>query len=250
MVCLQGNLFPKQFNRLVEPFAGGAAAFFHLSPKRAWLNDLNADLIETYQAIAEDWGAVFKTLEDYQRKHCSEFYYRIRATKPRSLAARSAKFLYLNRTCFNGLYRVNLRGEFNVPIGTKSSVLLEDDDFETLSARLRGARLTAWDFERVVDATGEGDFIFADPPYTVRHNLNGFIKYNERLFSWADQERLRDALFRARDRGAYVVLSNADHKSIRELYERAAEIRVVSRRSVMAASSANRKSTSELLIRV
>jgi len=116
--------------------------------------------------------------------------------------------------------------------------------------RLKKARLTAWDFEKVVNQAQPEDFVFADPPYTVRHNLNGFIKYNENLFSWAVQERLCKALFRASDRGVHVVMSNADHESIRELYKDCQELKVVTRQSVMAASSRDRKATTELLIRV
>lgn len=241
---------PLEFERLVEPFAGGAAVFFHLAPKRAWLNDINADLIDTYRALAGEWEAVVQRLGHHQKRHGSSYYYEVRSSRPRSLAGRAAKFLYLNRTCFNGLYRVNLKGEFNVPVGTKSAVLLDEDDFPEVSVRLRRTKLTSWDFEKVINRVGRGDFVFADPPYTVRHNLNGFIKYNEKLFSWADQERLREALFRAKSRGAQVVLSNADHESIRELYRGAVDIRAVARRSVMAAQSYDRKLTTELLIRV
>jgi len=244
------NLFPATFNRLIEPFAGGAAVFFCLAPTRAWLNDVNVDLIDTYRAIAGDWRAVVRLLNMYQRNHSEEFYYKARDSKPRSLAGRAAKFIYLNRTCFNGLYRVNLNGDFNVPIGTKSSVLLPEDDFAEAGLRLSKARLTTWDFERVINQALEGDFVFADPPYTVRHNLNGFIKYNEKLFSWADQERLHDALVRASERGAHVVMSNADHASIRELYADSQEMHSVTRQSVMAASSEKRKVTTELLVRI
>lgn len=250
LVSQEENLFPRKYQRLIEPFAGGAAAFFSLAPRRVWLNDINADLMDTYKAIAEDWEGVMCLLRSYHGKHSADLYYQIRASKPRSLVGRAAKFIYLNRTCFNGLYRVNLKGQFNVPVGTKSSVLMPDDDFPEASVRLRKARLTAWDFEKVINQAQPEDFVFADPPYTVRHNFNGFIKYNENLFSWADQERLCKALFRASARGVYVVMSNADHESIRELYEGCQEMKVVTRQSVMAASSRNRKATTELLVRV
>lgn len=244
------NLFPDAYERLVEPFAGGAAVFFRLAPARAWLNDINSELIDTYRAIAEDWESIVSLLKSYQAKHSSDFYYEIRASNPRTLTTRAARFIYLNRTCFNGLYRVNLKGQFNVPVGTKTSVLMPDDNFSAASIRLKKVRLTSLDFECVVDQANASDFVFADPPYTVRHNLNGFIKYNENLFSWADQVRLRDALFRASERGVSVVLSNADHASIRELYQGCQAMRVATRQSVMAASSSNRKETTELLIRV
>jgi DNA adenine methylase len=243
-------VFPANIGRFIEPFAGGAAAFFRLAPNKAWLNDLNVDLVETYKAIAVDWIAVENRLRVFQKYHSNDFYYQMRASRPRSMAGRAARFIYLNRTCFNGLYRVNLKGEFNVPVGTKTAVLLPDDNFALASERLRKTKLTSWDFEKVIDQTKSTDFVFADPPYTVRHNLNGFIKYNERLFSWADQVRLRDALYRARDRGVTVVMSNADHESIRDLYSESSMITSETRISRMAANIENRKTTTELLIRI
>lgn len=243
-------MFPLQYDRLIEPFAGGAAVFFCLSPASAWLNDVNVDLIDAYKAIADDWEGVVAVLKHHHAKHNSKYYYEIRASSPRLATTRAARLIYLNRTCFNGLYRVNLKGEFNVPLGTKTKVILPGDNFFASSNQLKKATLTNLDFEEVIDQAGENDFVFVDPPYTVKHNLNGFIKYNERLFSWADQIRLKDSLFRAKLRGAQVVMSNADHESIRELYGDSEKIYVAARQSVMAASSANRKKTTELLIRI
>lgn len=235
--------------RYVEPFVGSGAVFFGLHPKSALLNDANAELVETYCAIKKDWKSVLDLLRKHQRRHSDEYYYQVRESVPTSQAGRAARFVYLNRTCFNGLYRVNRRGEFNVPRGTKDSVLMDTDDFESISRRLTNANLQSGDFENVVDQCGEGDFIYADPPYTVKHNNNGFIKYNERLFSWADQERLKDALVRAVRRGARALVSNADHPSIRELYADASYV-IAERHSVMASESERRKRTTELLISI
>lgn len=233
--------------RYVEPFVGSGAVFFGLAPKKAILNDANADLIGTYRAIRSDWAGVARALAKHQKLHGADYYYEVRASSPRTPASCAARFIYLNRTCFNGLFRVNRLGKFNVPIGTKSSVVLESDDFEAIALRLVDVELTTGDFEKVVDDCRKGDLVYADPPYTVKHNNNGFIKYNERLFSWADQERLKCALERAVARGARVLVSNADHPSIRDLYEGAGCL-VAERHSVMASESARRKITTELLI--
>lgn len=233
--------------RYVEPFVGSGAVFFGLAPDRALLNDANFELIETYRAIKENWQDVSRALVIHQAKHDEEYYYLVRASRPRSLHARAARFIYLNRTCFNGLFRVNQLGQFNVPKGTKSSVLLDTDDFYSVSKLLKHVELVSGDFAVIVDNCGLGDFIFADPPYTVKHNTNGFIKYNERLFSWSDQERLKLALSRAVTRGARVVVSNADHPSIRDLYSDAS-CTIAERHSVMASESWRRKKTTELLI--
>jgi DNA adenine methylase len=157
--------------------------------------------------------------------------------------------IYLNRTCFNGVYRVNNRGEFNVPRGTKDAVLMDTDDFKAMAERLRSAELRVADFEELVDEAMEGDLVFADPPYTVRHNLNGFVKYNEVLFSWADQERLALALQRAAARGVKVVSTNANHHSVQSLYSSWEFLtRAVSRFSQISAYGPARRQFDELII--
>lgn len=244
------EFFHVKFSRLVEPFAGSAAVFFRLNPRRVWLNDVNRELINTYKQIKINWEAVYKLLQEYQIAHSAQFYYLMRDTTPLNAKHRAARFIYLNRTCFNGIYRVNLKGRFNVPIGTKTAVIMPDDDFRAIADLLRSARLTSFDFEQVIDRCGPSDLVFADPPYTVRHNLNGFVKYNELLFSWADQVRLREAVFRASDRGAQVIVSNADHESVRDLYSEGHYVHRVERHSVIAGNAKMRKATTELLIRL
>lgn len=149
----------------------------------------------------------------------------------------------------NGLYRVNRRGEFNVPIGTKSSVVLAGESFNHTSKLLKNATLYACDFERVINKTEAGDLLYVDPPYTVAHNMNGFLKYNDKIFSWNDQERLRDCIQRAADRGVYVLASNANHNSIRDLYAGRGEHLEVSRYSVIAGPTSSRTRTTELLMK-
>jgi DNA adenine methylase len=105
---------------------------------------------------------------------------------------------------------VNLKGEFNVPLGTKTAVLLNTDNFEGTASLLKRAQIVDWDFEKTIDVAQRGDFLFVDPPYITAHNLNGFVKYNEKLFSWEDQVRLREAIYRAKSRGVKVLMSNAD----------------------------------------
>lgn len=242
------DIIPVNFKRYIEPFLGSGALFFALQPKEAILSDLNADLVQTFLAIKENWKPVVSALRKFHRFHSPAFYYRIRHSHPRSEAARAAKFIYLNRTCWNGLYRVNTRGEFNVPLGTKDSVLLDTDDFPRASALLRGASLLTADFERVVSKASHGDLVFADPPYVTAHSQNGFVKYNEKLFCWDDQVRLMNCLCHAKRKGAHVVATNADTPSIRRLYEGSFAIRTASRSSVIASSSLNRGTTSELII--
>lgn len=242
------DLFPDEYNRYFEPFLGSAAVFFRLQPTNASLSDTNSELIETYQALKDDHLLVRRYLAEHNRQHDEKYYYQIRSCEPRSKYTRAARFIYLNRTCWNALYRVNLNGQFNVPKGTKDSVLLPTDNFAEVSRKLQNARLICCDFEQQIDEAGDGDFVFADPPYTVKHNLNGFVKYNEKIFSWDDQIRLRDSLVSAASRGARILLTNANHRSIRDLYRHEFNISKAMRHSVIAASANKRSQTSELLI--
>lgn len=234
--------------RYFEPFAGSAAMFFHLAPERAILSDANEQLIETYQAVKDDWQRVTTELAKHARYHSKDYYYKVREQMLRTPHTRAAQFIYLNRTCWNGLYRVNLKGVFNVPIGTKTEVLLASDDFEKISDRLQNVELFCSDFEEQIKKAGKGDLVFADPPYTVRHNFNGFIKYNEKLFKWDDQVRLASALLAAKERGAKVICTNANHESVRSLYKSNFKLEERSRFSSIAGSGDKRGQFFELLI--
>lgn len=242
------DLLPTKFNRYVEPFLGSGAVFFHLQPQNAMLSDANQELIDAYLAIKGDWCAVFQQLRKHQTNHSDDYYYRIRDSRPNRPHTRAARFLYLNRTCWNGLYRVNRRGEFNVPRGTKNAVVQATDDFSAWSWALRGAKLRCLDFESAISTAGAGDFVFCDPPYTVSHNNNGFLKYNQNIFSWKDQVRLRDSLVQLNDRGGQFAITNAMHESLFDLYASFDKIEL-KRSSVISGELKGRRKTSELLIR-
>lgn len=238
---------PKSYNRYLEPFLGGGAIFFHLAPEAAILSDVNSELIQLYTTLRDKPAEIMAVMQRHHVLHSSEYYYMVRSLVPADEVERAARTLYLNRTCWNGLYRVNLKGVFNVPIGTKNSVVFEGEDFGIISGMLAGAVLSCCDFQDTVDQAGDGDFLFVDPPYTVRHNMNGFVKYNENLFSWDDQVRLCYAVKAAIGRGAAVVVTNADHESVRGLYKDICDYRPVSRASVLASESRRRGKTTEAL---
>jgi len=238
----------REFDRYIEPFAGGAAVFFHCQPTNAILADSNPDLIGTYEALKADWKKVYEKLRAHHRSHSDEYYYRVRSSKPRTLFTQAAKFIYLNRTCWNGLYRVNRLGQFNVPKGTKESVIMSTDNFPAVSQVLQNADLRCAGFEETIGEAGKGDLLFVDPPYTVRHNYNGFVKYNEKLFSWEDQEALHESVLDARYRGAIIVMTNANHPSIKKLYKDDFDIRVVRRYSAISSKSSSRSDFEELVI--
>lgn len=238
------------FRRYIEPFLGGGAGFFAISPKIAILSDVNADLIELYQVVRDFPQELLRRLVDHQKGHCKEYYYRVRSEAPDEIVDRAARTLYLNRTCWNGLYRLNRNGIFNVPIGTKTAVVTPDEDFSKASAILKNADLRSCDFELTIDRADTGDLLFVDPPYTTKHDMNGFVKYNENIFAWSDQVRLREALGRAAQRGASIILTNANHSSLHDLYDGFGTHVKVPRHSVISGKSAGRSGVFELMVRL
>jgi DNA adenine methylase len=249
-VSKHSALLPATFGKYIEPFLGSGAVFFSLQPTAAILGDLNQDLISVYKGIKDDWSKVRHCLCEHQRKHGTEHYYRTRSSRVRSAAGRAARILYLNRTCFNGIYRVNLNGIFNVPKGTRNTVIFKSDDLAGVASLLKRAELRVSDFEPLIDEAKEDDFVFADSPYTIQHNLNAFIKYNERLFSWSDQIRLAKCLLRAKSRGVKIVATNANHQCVRKLYEaNGFELLTLSRFSSASANPECRGAFDELVIR-
>ena len=222
--------------------------FFHLKAERAVLSDTNEELINAFQRLKQDSKTIEARLAALQREHTDTLYYKVRTQRPSDPVERAVRFLYLNRTCFNGIYRVNLKGDFNVPIGTKNQVEYAAGYLAEIAKYLRGASIRVADFEKTISDAGPGDFVFADPPYTVMHNNNNFLKYNANLFSWSDQLRLASALKSAASRGASIMLSNADHQSVRELYKNFGKHHRIVRSSILAADAGHRRETTELLV--
>lgn len=237
------DFFPTSFGKYYEPFFGGGAVFFALRPQTAVLSDANAELVNAYIQVRDNPEALLKVLKTY--KNSEEDYYAIRSQSPRSDIRKAARLLYLTRFSFNGIHRVNLRGEFNVPYGRKTH-LPSVDEIQLLDAStaLQGKKFLTGDFEATTAEASKGDVIYFDPPYTVAHANNGFVKYNERIFSWKDQERLANHARKLAGLGCRVVVSNADHPSVHELY-RGAECHIIERPSVIAASSKHRRQITE-----
>lgn len=208
-----------EFNRYFEPFLGGGSTFFSLRPKKSVLSDCNGELINTYVQVKLDYIGVERSLR--KLPNTEDSYKQIRESIPLSEIERAARFIYLNRTCFNGLYRINQRGQFNVPYGGGDrgyESLLTNQVLGIASKALQKSRIVCQDFESSLQKSGTGDIVYCDPAYTVAHNSNGFVRYNEKVFSWNDQCRLRDSAFSAASRGAIILVSNAAHESLMKLY--------------------------------
>ncbi|MGJ1444730.1 DNA adenine methylase [Sphingobacterium spiritivorum] len=237
------------YNNYFEPFLGGGAVFFHLNPRSGMISDVNADLVNTYKVIKNYKDDLYELLSNYQSLHSKDFYYEMRASQPEESIFKAARFLYLNRTCWNGLYRVNNKGQFNVPIGTKTKVLFENEDFREIASRLNNVEIMECDFEVTMDKAESGDFLFVDPPYTVKHNNNGFVKYNENIFSWKDQIRLKETVVRCIERGVKVLVTNANHQSVLDLYSNIGQTLALDRPSIIAGKKEKRGIFNELIIK-
>jgi DNA adenine methylase len=216
---------PTQIRTYVEPFAGGAALFFALvsdasrTVERAILADQNEDLIACYRAVKDDVEAVIAALSDFA--YDEDLYYRVRDLDPRGMTdvARGARLIFLNRTCFNGLWRVNRTGKFNVPFGRYTNPRIVDaDGLRAASAALANAELRVADFGEVVRALGPGDFVYFDPPYVPLTKTASFTAYAQGGFGAADQERLAAEVLRLKREGVLALLSNADTEVTRALY--------------------------------
>ena len=248
-VSKYSKVIPTNYNKYIEPFLGSGSVFFYLKPAKAIISDINHELINVFM-IMRDYPSKIRThLLNHQKNHSHEYYYLVRSNKSSDEIENAARFLYLNRTCFNGMYRVNREGLFNVPLGTKKNFIYDIDVFDVYADILRNADIQAVDFEQTLKKSEKNDLVFVDPPYTVSHNQNSFIKYNEKLFSWQDQERLAKNLLYAKERGSIILSTNANYKKLRDLYQSYGfYTRVVIRYSSISGKAENRKIQEELVI--
>jgi DNA adenine methylase len=251
--------FPENFGTYYEPFLGGGAVFFHLVQRRkghrfnAVLSDINDELITTYGVIKNQVDDLINQLRSHilkYRANPKNYYYTIRASEPSVDVERAARLIFLNKTCYNGLYRVNSKGKFNVPFGKyKNPKILDEENLRSVSSVLcwSNAKLLATDFQKATKDAKNGDFIYFDPPYQPISSTANFTSYTETGFSGDEQERLAK-LFRAlHKRGCKVLLSNSDTPEIHTLYE-GFNIEVVSALRAISCKGNQRKGHTELII--
>ncbi len=216
---------------------GGAALFFHRRPRRAVLADLNRDLVETYRVVRDEPEALMRALRPLAAEHDQARYYarRSRYNEGRGLERieRAALFVYLNKTCFNGLHRVNRKGEFNVPFGRyKRPRILDEEGILRASESLQGVEIRHEGFEQVLRYARPGDFVYFDPPYLPVSATSNFTSYAKEDFGPEAHERLRDVFAELDRRGCKVMLSNSDAPLVRALYRRYRIERVAAARAI------------------
>ena len=222
------SLMPSTYNTYCEPFLGGGALFFALHPSKAIVNDINEELINFYEVVRDDHQALLDIISEYQAKDCEEFFYEIRALdrdvenfKKTSKVVKAARTFYLNRTCFNGLYRVNSKGFFNSPYGKPIyKFIIDTDRFVAMSTYLKEQDITLCSntYEYVLDKLKKGDFVYLDPPYD-RVSTTSFTSYSKYDFTQADQHRLKLACDKLNERGVKFMLSNAPTDFIVEVFK-------------------------------
>lgn len=240
------KIIPEDYKVFHEPFLGAANLFFALNPPKAYLSDINSELILTYNQLRLNYSNVISHLK--QIKDNKKNYYNVRQNIPQNLAARAARFIFLNKTCWNGLYRENREGKFNVPYGYKvKTEIYDESNLMNVSKVLKNATVKSDDFESILKNSNKGDLVYLDPPYTVAHQNNGFITYNSKIFSWTDQERLASVIKELDSAGCSIILSNAYHKNILRLYSNY-KCKKVNRMSIIGRNPSSRRKINESLI--
>ncbi|MEO1480633.1 MAG: DNA adenine methylase [Myxococcota bacterium] len=212
--------FPARFRRYHEPFVGGAAVFFGLGPERASLSDINDELVNAYRSIRDDVDGVIAALQHHEATE--EHFYAVRGQAREALAPveSTARTIFLNRTCFNGLYRVNRKGQFNVPFGRYANPKICDrDNLHAVSAALQGVEIEHRSAFEVAGRARKGDLVYFDPPYDPVSKTASFTSYTRQGFGDQEQERLAGVCRELDRKGVRFLLSNSDTDFIRSLYE-------------------------------
>jgi DNA adenine methylase len=227
---------PKQFETYREPFLGGGALFFALRPARAVLSDSNRELVTTYKAIQDDVEQVIRRLRSFAKEHGPELFECLRGEQPHfdlpfDVAAR---MVYLNKTCFNGLYRVNSQGRFNSPLGKFASppVICDERNLRACSKALASTWIEPWDFRTAIQQAKPGDFVYSDPPYLPSSDTADFTSYTAGGFGVEDHVNLAAEMASAGARGVHVLLSSANNPTSRKIYRALKRERVSARRNI------------------
>lgn len=247
------NNLPDNYNRYFEPFIGGGALFFSIQPENAYISDINEELINLYNVIKDDVYTLIKDLK--QHKNTEEYFYAIRNIDRNgkyskwSDAQKASRFIYLNRTCFNGLYRVNSKGEFNVPFGNYSNPRIIDEvNLLNCSKLFQNTEIKCSDFTGILNYVQKGDFVYFDPPYMPLNETSSFTSYTKSGFGEDMQEKLKDVCDELDNLGVYFMLSNSDMPKINKLYKSYNVKKVYATRAINSVASKRGKIT-EVLVR-
>ena len=220
--------FPKQFGTYFEPFLGGGAVLFDLLAKKPNLkcsvSDLNSDLVLAYVTIRDKLGRLIESLENHSKnyhKDSTDYYYEVRKQEPKTQIEKVSRLLFLNKTCFNGLYRVNSKGKFNVPLGRYTNPnIVNRENLTTASKFLQSEKIkiSCRDFESILKDAKKGDFVYFDPPYQPVSDTANFTSYTHRDFTEDDLQRLADLANQLNSKGVHILLSNSNTKIVKKMF--------------------------------
>lgn len=256
------KLKPENFNHYFEPFLGGGAFLFNLSPKNATVSDFNADLINTYCVVRDNIEELIELLKVHQENNekdipifeskdkSSHYYYKVRAQEPTDKIERAARFIYLNKMCFNALYRVNKKNKFNVPIGSSNNpTIFDEDNLREVHTYLNenNIKILHRSFENIKNEVQKGDFVYFDPPYVPINKTSNFTSYTSDGFTYENQVELRDLFKELSDIGVYCMLSNSYTDIILDLYKDF-NIHTVSVQRLQSAKASSRGKVKEVII--
>ncbi len=249
--------FPKKFKRYFEPFVGSGAVAFHViqtyGPEEVLLSDTNEELINTFNVIKHDVENLISELKQHKQRHLTkgrEYYKRIRSINPQDISEleRAARFIYLNKTCFNGLYRVNSKGQFNVPMGSyKNPDIVQEEKLRKISKLLKNVEIKVMPFDKIVKIARKDDFIYFDPPYYPLKKGQSFTTYTRDNFLEKEQKLLAEVFDKLDEKGCLCMKSNSDTEFIRDLYKKY-NIKVVQATRMINCDASKRGKINELII--
>ena len=241
------QLFPSKFKNYFEPFVGGGAVFYYVAqkyrPKKMFISDINTNLITMYRTLQKDPKKLVELLRVHKQNHNKEYYYKIRSVEESELTKLElvARLIYLNRTCFNGLYRVNSKGKFNVPIGSyKKPSIVQEDKIKLASKILKKVKITNQDFESIIKKVNKDDFVYFDPPYYPL-NETSFTKYSKNDFLEKDHIRLQEVFNKLHKKGCRCLQSNSYTEFIEKKYNKFKQFKLNARRSINSNSEGRGK---------
>jgi DNA adenine methylase len=238
------QMLPQKIDTYIEPFVGSGAMYFFIKqmykPKHAFISDTNKELINAFKIVRDKPHELVEVLKKYKRRHSKDYFYKTRDTDPNTLSdlENAARFIYLNKTCFNGLYRVNSKGRFNVPIGSYKKPSIFDSKMLLEASRLlKGTVIKVASFQKAMDAAKAGDFIYFDPPYYPLSKTSSFTAYTKKAFLEDEQKELANTFKNLDKRGCVLMLSNSNSDFIKSLYSKYVIKDVLAKRFINSDSS-------------
>ncbi|MBI2671929.1 DNA adenine methylase [Candidatus Woesearchaeota archaeon] len=248
------EFFPEKIDRYFEPFVGGGAVLFYVlqnfNPKETVISDINEELINCYKVIKYNVEDLILKLQFHRKHHSKDYYYNIRELKPEILSdiERASRTIYLNKTCFNGLYRVNSRGQFNVPIGSyKNPQIFSEQELRFISKLLKNVKIKVMSFEKILDFVKQEDFVYFDPPYYPLEKGKSFTSYTKEKFLEKEQEKLKEIFKELNKKRCNVMLSNSDTIFIKNLYKEF-NINIVKANRMINCDATKRGKINEIII--